>query len=79
MALVDATASGDDDPLNESAYEQAQMELNFRDKQLEQLRKEVLDLDNLSDGVVMSDFTLDYFFAQLLKYLERIRRHRRKV
>ena len=73
MALADATASGDDDPLNEWAYEQAQMELNFRDKQLERLREEVLDLDDLSDGVVMSDFTLDYFFAQLLKYLERNR------
>ncbi len=73
MALADATASGDDDPLNQSIYEQAQMELNFRDKQLERLREEVLDLDDLSDGVVMSDFTLDYFFAQLLKYLERNR------
>jgi superfamily II DNA/RNA helicase len=73
MALADATASGDDDPLNEWAYEQAQMELNFRDKQLERLREEVLDLDDLSDSVVMSDFTLDYFFAQLLKYLERNR------
>ena len=73
MALADATASGDDDPLNESTYEQAQMELNFRDKQLEQLREETIDLDEMSDGVVMSDFTLDYFFAQLLKYLERNR------
>ena len=73
MALADATASGDDDPLNESTYEQAQMELNFRDQQLERLREEVLDLDDLSDNVVMSDFTLDYFFAQLLKYLERNR------
>ena len=73
MALADATASGDDDPLNESTYEQAQMELNFRDKQLEQLREEIIDLDEMSDGVVMSDFTLDYFFAQLLKYLERNR------
>ena len=73
MALADATASGDDDPLNEYTYEHAQMELNFRDKQLEQLREEVLDLDDLSDTVVMSDFTLDYFFAQLLKYLERNR------
>ena len=73
MALADATASGDDDPLNESVYEQAQMELNFRDQQLERLREEVLDLDELSDNVVMSDFTLDYFFAQLLKYLERNR------
>ena len=73
MALADATASGDDDPLNELTYEQAQMELNFRDKQLARLREEVFDLDDLSDGVVMSDFTLDYFFAQLLKYLEKNR------
>lgn len=73
MALADATASGDDDPLNEWVYEQAQMELNFRDEQLKKLREEVIDLDDFSDGVVMSDFTLDYFFAQLLKYLERNR------
>ena len=73
MALADAAASGDDDPLNEFTYEQAQMELNFRDAQLKQLREDILDLDDLSDGVVMSDFTFDYFFAQLLKYLERNR------
>ena len=73
MALADASASGDDDPLNEWTYEHAQMELNFRDKQLERLREEVIDLDELSDNVVISDFTLDYFFAQLLKYLERNR------
>ena len=73
MALADTAASGDDDPLNEFTYQQAQMELNFRDEQLIQLREDVLDLDDLSDGVVMSDFTLDYFFIQLLKYLERNR------
>ena len=73
MALADAAASGDDDPLNELTYEQAQMELNFRDEQLQQLRENVPDLDEFSDGVVMSDFTFDYFFAQLLKYLERNR------
>ena len=73
MALADTAASGDDDPLNEFTYEQAQMELNFRDQQLKQLREDVLDLDDLSDGVVMSDFTFDYFFAQLLKYIERNR------
>ena len=71
MALADTAASGDDDPLNEFTYQQAQMELNFRDEQLKQLRENVPDLDDFSDGVVMSDFTLDYFFAQLLKYLER--------
>ncbi|MYG00573.1 ATP-dependent helicase [Candidatus Poribacteria bacterium] len=73
MALADAAASGDDDPLNDFTYEQAQMELNFRDKQIEKLRNELFDLDELDDGVVLSDFTLDYFFSQLLKYLERNR------
>ena len=73
MALADTAASGDDDPLNEFTYEQAEIELNFRDAQLAQLREEVLDLDDLSDGVVLSDFTLDYFFTQLLKYLEKNR------
>ena len=71
MALADAAATGSEDPLNELAYEQAHMELNFRDQQLKQLREEVLDFDDLSDGVVLSDFTLDYFFTQLLRYLEK--------
>ena len=71
MALADAAASGDDDPLNDYAFEEAQMELKFRDEQLKKLHEEVLDFDELSDGVVMSDFTLDYFFAQLLRYLEK--------
>ena len=35
MALADATASGDDDPLNELTYEQAQMELKFPGRAIE--------------------------------------------
>ncbi len=73
MALADAVASGDDDPLNDDTFEQSQMDLNFRDQQLLQLREEVLDFDELSGGAVMSDFTLDYFLAQLLHYLEKNR------
>ncbi len=71
MALADVAASGDDDPLNENAHEHIQLELNFRDRQLKKLQEEVLDIDDLSDSIVMSDFTLDYFFTQLLRYLER--------
>ena len=70
MALADVAASGADDPLDEETYVGVQRELNFRDRQLQQLREEVLDLDEVTDGVVISDFTLDYFFAQLLRYLE---------
>ena len=71
MALVDTTASGSDDPFTEEGLrEGAQFELNFRDQQLMRLREEVLDLDDLSDGVVMSDLSMDYFLAQLRQFLE---------
>ena len=67
MALADLSATGDEDPFTE---EHVQLELRFRDEQLEKLRQEVLDLEDLADGVVLSDLTLDQFFAQLLRYLE---------
>ncbi len=67
MALADIAASGDEDPFTEA---DAQSELNFRDEQLLKLRDEVLTIDDLDDGPVMSDFTLDHFLTQLLRYLE---------
>ncbi|MCY3627829.1 MAG: helicase-related protein [Gammaproteobacteria bacterium] len=62
MALVGATAGGDD------LFSQG--DNAFREDQLRKLRDEVIDLDDLSNNVVMSDFTLDDFLAQLLKFLE---------
>ena len=71
MALVNATASGSDDPFTEEELiEGAQLELNFRDRQLLRIQEEILDLDDLSDNVVMSDLSMDYFLAQLRQYLE---------
>ena len=67
MALADIAASGDEDPFTEA---DAQLELNFRDEQLLKLRDEVLTIDDLDDGPVMGDFTLDHFLTQLLRYLE---------
>ena len=67
MALANATASGDEDPFTE---QDAKMDMQFRDEQTLRLKKSVPDIDELADSVVMSDFTLDYFFAQLLRYLE---------
>ena len=71
MALADIAATGSDDPL--TVAEDAQLELRFRDEQLLKLREEILDMDDLADGPVMSDFTLDHFLAQLLRYLEKNR------
>lgn len=72
MALADAAGSGSDDPFaQEDPREGVQFEMNFRDEQLKRLRKEIVDLDELNDGVVLSDLSLDYFLAQLRQYLER--------
>ncbi len=71
MALVDATGSGDDDPFTEAElHEGVQLELNFRDRQLLRIQEEVLDLDDLSDNISMSDLSMDYFLAQLRQFLE---------
>ena len=45
----------------------------FRDEQLKMLQHEILNMDDLDDAPVMSDFTLDHFIAQLLRYLQRNR------
>ena len=70
MALADATATGSDNLLTEDG---AQLELDFRNEQLMRLREEVLTMEDLDESPSMSDFTLDHFIAQLLRYLERNR------
>lgn len=78
MVLADAAATGDENSL-ESAEERARMELSFRDQQLKQLKDEIGELDDLADSVVLSDFTLDYYQAQLMRYLERHRKELEKT
>ncbi len=71
MALANIAASGDEDPFDEAETNaNAKQELSFRDEQLLKLREEILDMDDLDDGPVMSDFTFDHFIAQLLRYLD---------
>ena len=74
MAIADMAASGDDDLLDSETIErEASQERSFRDAQTLRIMEEVIDMDELTDAPVMSDFTLDYFLAQLLRYLERNR------
>ena len=73
MTLADLSASGDENLLDDQDHfteDDARQELRFRDEQLLKLRDEVPNLDDLNDGPVMGDFTLDYFLTQLLRYLE---------
>ena len=75
MVLVDTTATGFDNPLDENGpgpdeqRQAVQLELEFRNRQLERMREEILDLEEVDDGVNLSDLTLDDFVADLLRYI----------
>ena len=76
MVLADTAATGKDNPLTEAGttQERMQSELDFRDKQLIHIRDTDIDLDADDSSVGLSDFTLDYFIAQLLRHLEKNRK-----
>ena len=71
MALVDLSATTDDNLLNtEEIEELIEDDLKYRDRQLKRLRDEVLDLEDFTETVALTDFTLDDFRADLNRYIE---------
>ncbi len=72
MALVDLTASGDDNLLNAEQFEDLiESDLHYRDKQLKRLQNEIIDLEDLDeDAISLADFSLADFRLDLLRYLE---------
>jgi SNF2 family DNA or RNA helicase len=69
MALVDITATGEDNLLDR-VKDIVEDELTYRDKQLLRLREEVLDLEDFDETISLTDFTLDDFRADLMRYIE---------
>ena len=79
MALIAATATGDINILEapEEAADgdigggEKQGKLGFRDRELrEMMNGRIPDLDDQPDSVGLSEFTLDYFHNQLMRYLQ---------
>lgn len=72
MALGNLTATGDDDPLGnpDLQIEVKEGELKFREKQLLQLKDEILDIEELDDSITLTDFSLEDFRMELLSYIE---------
>lgn len=71
MALVDVTATGEDNILNTELIEELITEdLKYRNKQLKKLQNEVLDIEEMDESVSLTDFTLDDFRVDLMNYLE---------
>jgi len=75
MALVDVTATADDNVLAIGQLQDLiEEDLNYRDKQLKKLRDEVLDLEDMNESISLTDFTLDDFRIELLNFLENNRK-----
>ena len=71
MALVDIAATLEENLLKpEDLQDLIKEDLRYRDRQLLRLKDEVLDLEDLGDNVSLTEFTLDDFRIELLKYLE---------
>ncbi|MFK7778556.1 MAG: helicase-related protein [Gimesia sp.] len=72
MALVDLTASGEDNLLNSEQIEELiDTDLHYRNKQLKRLQNEILDLEDLDEDVIsLADFSLADFRMDLLRYLD---------
>lgn len=79
MALVDLTATGDDNLLSAEGLEELIAEdVRYRDRQLLRLKDEVLDLEDFNETVALTDFSLDDFRVDLSKFLEQRREQLRK-
>jgi SNF2 family DNA or RNA helicase len=71
MALVDITATGEDNLLNtEQVEDLVEDDLKYRDRQLLRMQEEVLDLEDTNENVSLSEFSLEDFRADLLQFLE---------
>ena len=70
MALVDMTAAQGDNLLEDQKTRGiVQEELRFRDKQLRQLREQVVDLEDFEDAVSLADFSWADFRRDLQELL----------
>lgn len=69
MALVDIAATQEDNLLA-AVEDMIQDDLKYRDKQLLRLRDEVLDLEDFTESISLTEFTLDDFRIELSKYIE---------
>ncbi|WP_085536946.1 helicase-related protein [Massilibacteroides vaginae] len=68
MKLLDISATGEENIIESNPE---MRDLEYRKNQLEQLKKEVLDIEDLAGGVSITDLTLNDFRMDLTTFLEK--------
>ncbi|MEI6708468.1 MAG: helicase-related protein [Methylococcales bacterium] len=70
MALVDMTATGNDNLLIEDLETDIKDDLHYRDQQLKRMmNEEILDLEDVNNSVSLADFSLEDFRSDLSAYI----------
>ncbi len=69
MTMLDISATGEENVIAKNSNEMKDLE--YRKNQLEQLQKEVIDLEDVSGNVSLTDFTMDDFRMDLIHLMEK--------
>lgn len=69
MVLLDISATGEENVIDETNQEMNDLE--YRRRQLQQLQDAVVDLEDMAGGISITDLTLNDFRMDLLDYLKR--------
>jgi SNF2 family DNA or RNA helicase len=67
MIILDISATGEENVIADS---NEMKDLEYRRKQLKRLQEEVIDLEDISGNVSLTDFTMDDFRVDLMNYIE---------
>lgn len=70
MVLLDISATGEENVIEASAQDEMN-DLEYRRRQFEQLQNEVVDIEDLSNGISITDLTLNDFRMDLGEYLKK--------
>lgn len=69
MVLLDVSATGEENII-EFDEKKKMNDLEYRKKQLEQLQEEVVDLEEISGGISITDMTMNDFKMDLMEYMK---------
>ncbi|ACB83959.1 helicase-related protein [Natranaerobius thermophilus] len=69
MVLLDISATGEENVINTDDKDKMN-DLEYRKKQLQQLKEEVIDLEEISGGISITDLTFNDFKMDLMEYMK---------
>lgn len=69
MMLLDISATGEENIIDNSGKSKMN-DLEYRKKQLKQLQDEVVDLEDISGGISITDLTMNDFKMDLMEYMK---------